>query len=178
MNNKTEYNMKTRLWLLAMLLTFTFAATAQNGNGNGKRNPEQRIEKHLKRMQNSLMLDDAAAAKFAPIYKEYLLEKANCRPDIVRGKNLSDEQIKKNIEARMDNRQKALDIDRKYYGKLSKILNAKQLNVIFGKKAYDKRRMAPIKGECKMKPRNGKPGAQNGKCRKVADCLKAKECKK
>ena len=61
-----------------MLLTFTFAATAQNGNGNGKRNPEQRIEKHVKRMQNSLMLDDAAAAKFAPIYKEYLLEKVNC----------------------------------------------------------------------------------------------------
>ena len=153
MNNKTEYNMKTRFWLLAMLLTFTFAATAQNGNGNGKRNPEQRIEKHVERMQNSLMLDDAAAAKFAPIYKEYLLEKANCRPDIVRGKNLSDEQIKKNIEARMDNRQKALDIDRKYYGKLSKILNAKQLNVIFGKKAYDK----------KFAHRKGKPGDKGSK---------------
>lgn len=136
-----------------MLLTFTFAATAQNGNGNGKRNPEQRIEKHVERMQNSLMLDDAAAAKFAPIYKEYLLEKANCRPDIVRGKNLSDEQIKKNIEARMDNRQKALDIDRKYYGKLSKILNAKQLNVIFGKKAYDK----------KFAHRKGKPGDKGSK---------------
>lgn len=137
-----------------MLLTFTFAATAQNGNGNGKRNPEQRIEKHVERMQNSLMLDDAAAAKFAPIYKEYLLEKVNCRPDIVRGKNLSDEQIKKNIEARMDNRQKALDIDRKYYGKLSKILNAKQLNVIFGKKkACDK----------KFAHRKGKPGDKGSK---------------
>ena len=146
--------MKTRFWLLAMLLTFTFAATAQNGNGNGKRNPEQRIEKHVERMQNSLMLDDAAAAKFAPIYKEYLLEKVNCRPDIVRGKNLSDEQIKKNIEARMDNRQKALDIDRKYYGKLSKILNAKQLNVIFGKKkACDK----------KFAHRKGKPGDKGSK---------------
>lgn len=158
MNNKTEYNMKTRFWLLAMLLTFTFAATAQSGNSKGKRNPEQRIEKHVKRMQNSLMLDDAAAAKFAPIYKEYLLEKVNCRPDIVRGKELSDEQIKKNIEARMDNRQKALDIDKKYYGKLSKILNAKQLHKVFGKKQgfkKDSDKKSALR-KCNMHPK-GKP---------------------
>lgn len=124
--------MKTKFLILALLLSFGTAAMAQKGKD--KPTPEQRVEKRVQKMQKSLMLDDAAAEKFALIYKEYLLEMAKCRPNVERGKNLTDDQIKKNIEARMDARQKALDVEKKYYGKLSKVLNAKQLQKVFGKK--------------------------------------------
>ena len=188
--------MKTKFLILALLLSFGTAAMAQKGKD--KPTPEQRVEKRVQIMQKSLMLDDAAAEKFAPIYKEYLLEMAKCRPNVERGKNLTDDQIKKNIEARMDARQKALDVEKKYYGKLSKVLNAKQLQKVFGmkegfKKGGDKK-FDPRKGGQRMgkqmPPQGGKPGCaprmkdcKKDDCKDVKDCKrddckKAKECKK
>ena len=112
---------------------------------------------------------------------------AKCRPNVERGKNLTDDQIKKNIEARMDAREKALDVEKKYYGKLEKILNAKQLQKVFGKKDGFKKgggkKFAPRKGGQRMgkqmPPQGGKPGCgpRMKDCKKD-DCKKAKECKK
>lgn len=188
--------MKAKFWLLALLLAFSTATFAQEAAK--KSTPQQRVEKRVEKMQKSLMLDEATAAKFAPIYKEYLLELAKCRPQVVRGKNLADEQIKKNIEARMDAREKALEVEKKYYGKLEKILNAKQLQKVFGKeggsrKGGDKKFAPRRDGQRMGKPmpkRGGKPGCgprmndcKKGDCAKAkecqkADCAKAKDCKK
>ena len=115
--------MKTRFLVLTLLFAIGTAAVAQEAKP--KFSPEKFVEKKVEMMQKSLMLDDKTAEKFASIYKEYLLEQAKCRPNIVRGKDLTDAQIKQNIEARMDAKQKALDVEKKYYGKLAKILNAK-----------------------------------------------------
>ena len=152
--------------------------------------PEQRVEKMVERVQKSLMLDDATAAKFAPIYKEYLMEKGKCRPELVRGKDLTDEQIKKNLKARMNAKEKALDVEKKYFGKLEKILNAKQLQKVFGKQ--DKAPMTGKRQFAQHGKRDGKgfakaPGrkgpwmnaAKRGACKQMGkkDCKKG-ECPK
>lgn len=141
--------MKTRFLVLALLFAIGTAAVAQEAKP--KFSPEKFVEKKVEMMQKSLMLDDKTAEKFASIYKEYLLEQAKCRPNIVRGKDLTDAQIKQNIEARMDAKQKALDVEKKYYGKLAKILNAKQLQ-----KVFDKKEKAPMGGNKHFAPRGNK----------------------
>lgn len=157
--------MKTRFLVLALLMTFSAGAMAQEKKEKKENfTPEQRVEKFVEKMQKGLMLDDAKAEKFASLYKEYLLEMQKCRPEIVRGKDLSDEQIKKNMEARMDARQKALDVEKKYYNKLSKVLNAKQLQKVFGNKngfkGHGDRKFAPRKGNAGKSAwsKGGRPG--------------------
>lgn len=171
--------MKTRLIIAAMMVaSVSFANAQEQAKVVENPTPDKKVVACVKRMSDKLLLDDSDAKKFEEIYMEYLEAKAACRPECTKGKELTDDQIEANLKAKFEAREKALEVDKKYYKKLSKVLNARQLNVIFGKKACDKRRMAPMNGGCKMKPCDGKPGAQNGKCQKAADCPKAKECKK
>ena len=161
--------MKTRILFVALFVAMASFVTAQEKKKCDKPTPEQRIEFRVKRMQQKLMLDDKKGAEFASLYKEYLAEMTTCRPKITRGKELSDAEIKGNIEARMDARQKALDIEKKYYSKLSKVLNARQLQVVFGEKQGLKKG-----GDKKFAPRGkfgGKGKAKNFcKGKKPADC--------
>ena len=124
--------------------------------------PEQRIEKRAERMQKRLMLDDATAAKFAPVYKEYLKAMAECRPTCAKCENPTDAQIKENIGKRIDAQQKALEVEKKYYKKLSSILSGRQLQVIFCK---DKM------GKGDVKKFHGKRGNKKG-CFKKGGCRK------
>ncbi len=143
-----------------MASMLSLSAAAQEGKRDGK-SAEQRIEKQVTAMQKKLMLDDATAAKFAPLYKEYIAELRNCRPELAKGKNLSDEQIVANIEARMDAEQRMLDVQKRYFKKMSQILNAKQLQMVFSKKGFGdsvkhakkfaaKPDKGKMKGDCKM----------------------------
>jgi hypothetical protein len=106
--------MKTRILLLALFIAASTAVVAQEKVCD-KQMMEKRLEFRVKKMQEKLMLDDATAEKFAPIYKEYLQEKAKCFPVVEFGKELTDDQIKKNIEDGMAVQQKMLDVDKKYY---------------------------------------------------------------
>ena len=63
------------------------------------------------------------------------LGKAACRPQLVIGKELTDKQLKANIEEMMSVRKQSLKIDKKYYKKFAKTLNAKQQDAIFRVKA-------------------------------------------
>lgn len=176
--------MKARLFILAVMVTLVSFANAQQPM---PRKHGNKIEFRVKRMADRLMLDDSQKEKFAPLYKEYLEAKAACRPQLVFGKELTDEQIESNLEQMMDVREKSLKIDKKYYKKLSKVLDAKQLDMIFGFKAHaGKRPMAHGKDMKAMPPRHfGKPGAPKGKChmpkkefKKSGDCKKGEGCKK
>lgn len=125
------------LMILAAVIMFSSAVCAQEKKQAPT--PEQRIEKRVERMQKKLMLDDATAAKFAPIYKEYLQAKYAARPTCKKYENPTDSQIKENIGKRLDAQQKSLDVEKKYYKKLSSILSGRQLQQIFckdNKKAY------------------------------------------
>ena len=183
--------MKTRVFMLALMVVVTSFANAQEKKEETPQ-PDKKIEAKVKRMTERFMLDDATEAKFVPLYQAYLEEKAACRPEFVSGEELTDAQLKANMEAMIAVREKALDIDKKYYKKLSKLLNAKQLDMIFGfKPQAGKRNMLPGKDGKKMPPvKFGKPGGLDGKCqmprdfkkgegcRKTAECKKCGECKK
>ena len=186
--------MKVRVLIMAMMVAFTSFANAQEQQVESKQAPQldDKIEAHVKRMTDRFLLDDSKAAKFAPLYKEYLEAKAACRPELVLGENLTDAQLEANIEAMLEVREKAVEVDKKYYKKLSKLLNAKQLDMIFGPKAQFGQRFMHDKG---MSSHHfGKSGApkgfrkgghrkahgckKDGKCTNGEACPKAGECKK
>ena len=174
--------MKVRVLIMAMMVAFTSFANAQEQQVESKQAPQfdDKIEAHVKRMTDRFLLDDSKAAKFAPLYKEYLEAKAACRPELLLGENLTDAQLEANIEAMLEVREKAVEVDKKYYKKLSKLLNAKQLDMIFGSKThFGLRPMGHGKGAHGMSPRHyGKHGVSRDKCPKEKDCMKTHGCKK
>ena len=77
-----------------------------------KPTPEQMMDRHVKMMEKRLVMDDATAAKFTPLYKEYLQAMKDCRPAVnkdVKKAEMTDAEIEKAIQDRFDARQKALD---------------------------------------------------------------------
>ena len=184
---------------MAMMAAFASFANAQEQQVKETQQvPQQdnKIEAHVKRMTDRFLLDDAKAVKFAPLYQAYLEEKATCRPELVFGEKLTDAQLEANMEAMLEVREKALEIDKKYYKKLSKLLNTKQLDMIFGMQAQFGMRPMGFEG---MPPCHfGKPAApnekfskefrkgghkkapgrkKNGGCKKADECAKAgKDC--
>ena len=172
--------MKARILFVALCVAFTSFATAQEAKKCNGPTPEQRIEWRVMNLQQKLLLDDAKSAEFAQIYKEYLQAKMNCRPTCVRGKNLTDDQIKTNLESVLATKQKALDLDKELYTKLSGILNAKQLEIVFAKEKFDGRGKWGKPGMKAPFAPGAKRGMMKGECKK-AECPKAdckKECKK
>lgn len=171
--------MKARVLIMAMMVAFTSFANVQ-AQPPVKPGHENKIEIRVERMAKKLMLDDAQKAKFVPLYQDYLEAKAACRPKLVFGKELTDEQIEANLEEMMDVREKSAKIDKKYYKKLSKVLNAKQLDKIFGfKPQMGKQHKAPGK-EMKAMPHRhfGKPGAPQGRHHMSKEFKKGGDCKK
>ena len=175
--------MKARVFILAVMVAFASFANAQQPM---PRKHGNKTEFRVKRMADKLMLNEEQKEKFVPLYQEYLEAKAACRPQLVFGNELTDEQIETNLEQMMDVREKSLKIDKKYYKKLSKVLDAKQLDMIFGFKAQMGKRPMPRGKDMKaMPPRHfGKPGAPKGKChmpkkefKKSGDCKKGEGCK-
>ena len=132
--------MKARVLIMAIMVAFTSFANAQKQQKVENVEPEKKMEIRANKMADRLLLDESKAKKFVPLYKEYLEAKAECRPELVRGENLSDSQIEDNLEAMMDAREKELEVDKKYYKKFAKVLNAKQLEVLFGCKAKSSKR--------------------------------------
>ena len=187
--------MKVRVLFMAMMVAFTSFANAQEQKAEKAQEVQEpkapgRFELRAKKMAEKFMLEDSKEAKFIPLYQAYLEEKATCKPQLAQSDDLTDAQIEANIKAVMDVREKSLEVDKKYYKKLAKVLNAKQLDMIFGSKAQmGKRPMVPGKDMKMMPPRNfGKPGMPNGKfpkefmkggeCKKAPGCPKAADCKK
>ncbi len=145
--------MKTRFIyvLLAVLLMGSQTISAQNkDNKNGKDNKqrptlEQMMQRQTNLMVKTLMLDDATAAKFAPVYKNYLKELRECRmmnrKDRVKNNNAearqtpkplpTDAEIEKQIKDQFAQSRKILDVREKYYNEFRKILAPKQIMKIY-----------------------------------------------
>ena len=103
---------------------------------------EQRIEQRVQKMQRRLLLDEAAAAKFVPLYTEYLRALNDCRKDcpgkkaIASGQPaqkevLSDDAIRQQLKHRIQIRRLLADTQEKYLDRFSKFLTARQLEMIF-----------------------------------------------
>lgn len=175
--------MKARVLIMAAMVAFTSFANAQEKKQEEKQLVPQfdkKIEAHVERMNERFLLDDAKAEKFAVLYKAYLEEKFACRPQYVFGEKLTDDQMEANLEMMLDIKEKSLEIDKKYYKKLSKLLNVKQLYIIFGNQIQ--RGGHPMPHGKGMPPRKfDRPVAPDGKCPKdfkKRDCKKAPDCKK
>ena len=121
--------------------------------------PEQMMDRHVNMMEKRLVMDDATAAKFTPLYKEYLQA-------MKKKAEMTDAEIEQAIQNRFDARQKMLDVQKKYFKKFNELLNAKQLEMVF---------QQPCMGG-KMKP-----GMQNHKMMRHGDrpgCMERHDCGK
>lgn len=175
--------MKKILMTLAVVCMAIMPVGAQTNNNNTKQRltPEQRMERRAENLSRRMLLDDAAKAKFVPMYQEYLKEmqavcplqndaEKKCKAD------LTDKELEERMEQCFDARQKRLDIDKKYYKKFKTVLNARQMEQVFcrkaqaGKPAMGRKAARPGRGNrpnCPMQPgKNGQrtvcPIAQQG----------------
>lgn len=131
--------MKTRIiiMLATCLLGGQILMNAQEKE-QAKERPtfEQMAQMKAERIANELALDDKTAEKFIQTYKEYLIENRNLRngghkevagtPGERKGFK-SDADVEKMLLGKFDQRQKKLDLDRKYYNKFRKFLGPKQI---------------------------------------------------
>lgn len=138
--------------MVAFLLMGSQVALVAQENGNKERKqrptPEQVAQMQTNQMVKALMLDDATAAKFTPIYQNYLKEVRECRmmnrrPRMKRDEAskqegqkpqrpaMTDEEIAKMLKGQFEQSRKMLDIREKYYNELSNILSQKQIMKIY-----------------------------------------------
>lgn len=131
--------MKTkRILVVAILATVlsSMQVMAQNkkqDNVNREAKMNELLDKRCQRIESQLSLDDKTAAKFTPLYKEYMQSIRNCHPtnrDNRKGE-LSDSERIKRMDDGFKTRQMMLDTQKKYYNEFKKILNARQLEMLF-----------------------------------------------
>lgn len=171
--------MKTRLMTLVVIMAVSmggFGLMAQNTpdapahkRAKQKPTPEQMMDMYVKMMEEKLVMDDATAAKFTPLYREYLQAMRDCRPAVnkeVKKAEMTDAEIEKAIQDRFDARQKALDVQKKYFKKFKEVLNAKQLEKVFRQPCTGGRMKPGIHGH-KTKKHSGRQGCMNR-----PDCVK------
>ena len=142
--------MKTRFIyvVLAVLLMGSQTISAQNKDNKDNKQrptPEQMMQRQTNLMVKTLMLDDATAAKFTPVYENYLKELRECRmmnrKDRMRNNNAeakqtpkpvpTDAEIEKQIKDQFAQSRKILDVREKYYNEFRKILAPKQIMKIY-----------------------------------------------
>ena len=132
--------MKARI-LTLLLLAMCLCASASADKNKGKQLQGLRQVSMTERLKYELNLDDPTAVRFTLIYNQYVEEMhaAYKKHPMIRPQNgadgkkgrLSDEQIKRNIEARFNLSQSILDLRRKYYKEFLKILTPRQIEKVF-----------------------------------------------
>lgn len=134
--------------MMAALLIGSQAISAQNKERkDNKQRPtaEQMMQRQTNQMVKTLMLDDATAAKFTPVYENYLKDLRECRMmnrkerTNDRGTEAkqapkpvpTDAEIEKQIKDQFAQSRKILDVREKYFNEFSKILSPKQILKIY-----------------------------------------------
>ncbi|WP_294629292.1 hypothetical protein [uncultured Bacteroides sp.] len=172
--------MKMKFICVVMVALFAgnvMSLSAQNkDNKEKKQRPtqEQMVQMQTKQMVKALMLDDAAAAKFTPVYEKYLNELRECRTMNRRPraekpqgttaaprKNaekpaMTDAEIATMLKNQFAQSRKMLDVREKYYNEFSKILSQKQVM-----KIYQQEKMNANKFRKEFDRRKGQKPAQN-----------------
>lgn len=132
--------MKTRnILLIAAFTAFmanaqAFAQQTSSATRQNRADVNELLEKRSERMKSLLKLDDATAAKFSPLYKEYLTELKACHPSRTNKKEQKlccDADKKQQMERELECREKMIKTQKKYYKEFEKFLNAEQLETLF-----------------------------------------------
>ena len=163
--------MKTKFIYVIMavlLMGSQLTLSAQNTDNKQKKQrptPEQMVQMQTKQIVKTLMLDDATAAKFTPVYEKYLKELRECRmmthkarTEKTKGQgtdakkerpSMTDDEIATMLRNQFTQSRKMLDVREKYYNEFSKILSQKQILKIYQqekmnankfKKEFDRRK--------------------------------------
>ena len=131
------------VFLTCLMIGGQFSLSAQNQVNKDKRQrhtPEQFMERQTNQMVNTLMLDDAAAARFVPVYQNYLKELRECRmmnrrhPSSGQGTEqkgmkpqpkpvLTDAEVERQIKGRFAQSRKILDVREKYYDEFLSLIH-------------------------------------------------------
>ncbi len=140
--------MKTKI---IFMLVAVFTMYGQSAFSQDRKRPDrEKIQTaQCNQVVKALMLDDATAAKFTPVYMQYLKELSECRTGNSRkpkAKNTAtsekaqepkekpmptDAEVEKAIKDRFAQSRKMLDIREKYYDEFRKILSPKQIMKIY-----------------------------------------------
>ena len=137
--------MKTKSILLVaaiaafMSTTHVIAQNTTNATRQNRVDVNELLDKRCHRMESRLNLDEATAAKFAPLYKEYLNELKACHPTACKTTNrgqCTDAEKKACMEKRFDCREKMVKTQKKYYHQFEKFLTADQLQTLFSPKNH------------------------------------------
>lgn len=129
--------MKKILTLSAALLALSFATFAQNVKK--EITPEQRAQFRAEKMANQIMLSDADAAQFVPIYKSYLLDrravaekfKFNGKCAEKKSALVSNEDVEARIKNDFARKRAMLDLNEEYYGKFTTVISPKQVCKVY-----------------------------------------------
>lgn len=142
---------------IALLMGSQVALFAQEAKKQERKRPtqEQMLQMQCNQIIKSLALDDATAAKFAPVYKKYMEEmravhkmgqpqKAERKADgdkTAENKNVdnrlapkplpTDAEVEAGIKARFAQSRKMLDVRENYYNEFRKFLSPKQIQKMY-----------------------------------------------
>ena len=177
--------------LVALLLGSQMTLSAQNrDNKEKKQRPtqEQMMQMQTNQMVRALMLDDATAAKFTPIYEKYLKElrecrmmnfKARARKDADQSTEantaketpkpvMTDAEIAKMLKDQFAQSRKMLDIREKYYNEFRKFLSPKQIQKMYNMEKHngDKFRKEMRKRQGMKKQHDGRRHMPQGDVKK------------
>lgn len=122
--------------LMATILTNVqvIANNVKEDNTSKRLKRTELLNKRCQRMESQLALDENTAAKFTPLYKEYLSSLRSCHSGnckIEKKGQPSDADRLARMEKNFESRQKMLDTQKKYFNEFKKILNARQLETLF-----------------------------------------------
>lgn len=175
--------MRTRKMWMALVAVFMGSQVmlfAQQKNEAGterdRSGREQMQEMQCGRMIDGLALDDATAAKFSPVYKQYMAELRATRMVDRRGNIsrktdagqqtpkpvLTDAEVEQAIKAQFARNRKMLDIREKYYAEFRKFLSPKQIQKMYAmeKRHGDKFRKEMSKRQGVKKQHEGKKSGE------------------
>ena len=117
-----------RVNIVFILFLFSFGAFAQSKEAMKK------IESaRIALITERLGLSPDQAEKFWPVYREYNLERREIRQEFrnarqgVDMQNLTEEQSKQLIQKSMEMKQKELNLEKEYSGRLSEVISTQQL---------------------------------------------------
>lgn len=115
-----------------MVLALCTAVSAQETQKKEVRkfNPEMRA----KHVADALLLDDAAQAKFVPLYQEYMKALAECRTPRTRRApeaKVTEKELDEQMKLRFESEQKRLDVQKNYYDKFKKIMTVRQVQKLY-----------------------------------------------
>lgn len=173
--------MKTRKFLMVLVAIFMgsqvalFAQEKKEARPERKQfNKEQMQEMQCSQIIKGLALDDATAAKFTPVYKQYMEEmratrtmgsRRNPANRTVADKQTpkpvpTDAEVEQIIKSRFAQSRKILDIREKYYNEFRKFLSPKQIQ-----KMYNMEKHSGDKFRKEMNKRQGMKKQHDGKRR-------------